>query len=59
MERFRREATRGRVVAFPSHDRMFITDQERVLRETLGFLLGRSTHGQGRQANGAISTGPR
>jgi pimeloyl-ACP methyl ester carboxylesterase len=41
VERFRREAGNGRVVAFPGHHWMFIIDEKRVLMEIRGFLLGR------------------
>lgn len=41
VERFRREAKNGRVVAFPGHHWTFITDEKRVLREIRDFLLGR------------------
>lgn len=41
VDRFRREMGNGRVVAFPAHHWMFVTDEERVLREVRAFLLGR------------------
>lgn len=39
VERFRREARHGRVVSFPGHHWMFITDEPRVLNEIRQFLL--------------------
>jgi len=41
VERFRRQAKNGRVVAFPGHHWTFITDEKRVLREMWGFLSER------------------
>lgn len=41
VERFRREAKHGRVVSFPAHHWMIVTDEQRVLREIREFLLGR------------------
>ncbi|OGF17988.1 MAG: hypothetical protein A2W00_15055 [Candidatus Eisenbacteria bacterium RBG_16_71_46] len=41
VDRFRGEMRNGRVVAFPAHHWMFVTDEERVLREVRAFLLGR------------------
>ncbi len=41
VDRFRREMRNGRVVAFPAHHWIFVTDEERVLREVRAFLLGR------------------
>jgi len=41
VDRFRREMRNGRVVSFPAHHWMFVTDEERVLRELRAFLLGR------------------
>jgi hypothetical protein len=41
VERFRREARHGRVVSFPGHHWMFVTDEPRVLNEIRQFLLAR------------------
>ena len=41
VDRFRREMRNGRVVAFPAHHWMVVTEEERVLREVRTFLLGR------------------
>lgn len=41
VERFRREMRDRRVIAFPAHHWMFVTNEERVLREIRSFLLSR------------------
>lgn len=41
VDRFRRETRGGRVTAFPAHHWMFVTAEERVLREIRSFLLSR------------------
>lgn len=41
VDRFRSEAVDGRVVAFPAHHWLFVTAEDRALREIRSFLLSR------------------